>query len=65
MSNVIKYDLIKRREELLDEIDKLHEEIDILNILLKKAHSEYMSIGNKIKISQVSETAKMGVFSKY
>jgi hypothetical protein len=48
MSNVIDIELLQKREELREEIGVLKDEIDILNIFLKKLKHEYFEIDNKI-----------------
>lgn len=52
MSSVVSFELIQKHEELREEIVQLQEEIDILNLLLKKVQSEYFEIDNKINKNQ-------------
>lgn len=61
MKSVIDFDILKRREMLLDEMDELQEEIDVLKLLLKKARDEYMAIDYEIKNTQQSEIAKVAM----
>ena len=58
MSRVVSFDMLQKREQLLEDLDILQEEIDILNLILKKARSEYLAIDNEIKKTQQSEQSE-------
>lgn len=49
MSSVNKFDLNQKHEELHKEMLQIKEEIEILNILLKKTQYEYYEVDNIIK----------------
>ena len=65
MSSVVDFNILRRREKLLDEIGKLQEEIEILNLLLKKVRIEYMATDNAIKDIQKSVTTETAVSRKH
>lgn len=59
MSSIIKFELLQKHEELHDEMLQLQEEIDILNLLLKKVQSEYFEVDSKIRKNQHLDKVKM------
>ncbi len=64
MSRVVRFELIQRHEELFEEMAQLQEEIDILNLLLKKVRDEYSKIDYEIKKSSWSNSVKTVNVSK-
>ena len=48
MNGIVRFELLKERETLRDEIAKLQEEIDILQMMLDKIEMEYDDINRKI-----------------
>ncbi len=51
MNSVIDFDLLKKQEELREEISFIKEEIDILDMLLTKLQYEYYEVNSKINSS--------------
>ena len=59
MSSVVRFELLQKHEELLEEMAQLQEEIDILNLLLEKVRNEYYEINDKINKKQQSDKLNM------
>lgn len=48
MSNVVSFELLQKRDNLYEEIRQVQEEIELLNLILKRLRSQYIEISNKI-----------------
>lgn len=51
MNSIIDFDLLKKQEELREEISCIKEEIDVLDMLLTKLQYEYYEVNSKINSS--------------
>ena len=56
MSEIVSFELIQKQEELYEEISEIQEEIEILNMLLKKKQNEYFEVNNRLRKNQKLST---------